>query len=81
MTDKFPEAFNRFKEDVNVRNIKTWKQLQLAFGSWAGKKWVPTGKQLDGLAIQARKLGIKRKDTAQEKNTLREYSKLQEKQE
>lgn len=58
MTDKFPEAFARFTHVVSVRNIKTWKQLQLAFGSWAGKKWRPTRKQLDGLAIQARKLGI-----------------------
>jgi hypothetical protein len=58
MTDKFPEAFHRFTDVVSVRNIKTWKQLQLAFGSWGGKKWIPTSKQLDGLAIQARKLGI-----------------------
>jgi hypothetical protein len=58
MTDKFPEAFERFTETVSIKKIKTWKQLQLTFGSWAGSKWVPTSKQLDALAIQARKLGI-----------------------
>ncbi len=58
MTDKFPEAFNRFKEDVNFKKIRDWKQLELAFGSWAGKKWIPTGRQLDGLTNEARKLGI-----------------------
>lgn len=58
MTDKFPEAFERFTDNVSIRNIKTWKQLELAFGHWAGRKWVPTSKQLHGLAIQARKLGI-----------------------
>lgn len=56
--DKFPEAFERFERDVNVDKIETWKQLKLTFGSWAGDKWVPTGKQLEALAVQARKLGI-----------------------
>jgi|WetSurMetagenome_2_1015567.scaffolds.fasta_scaffold633200_1 hypothetical protein len=58
MTDKFPEAFHRFTKVVSVRNIKSWKQLQLAFSSWSPKKWIPTSKQLDALAVQARKLGI-----------------------
>jgi hypothetical protein len=56
--DKFPEAFDRFCEDVNVDRIETWKQLVSFFGSWAGRKWVPTGRQLDALAKEARKLGI-----------------------
>lgn len=56
--DKFPEAFSRFKEKVNVKKIKSFEQLQLAFGSWAGKKWVPTHRQLDALAVEARKRHI-----------------------
>jgi hypothetical protein len=56
--DKFPEAFRRFKEKVDVDNIESWKQLQLAFGSWAGGKWRPTWKQTDALYIQAKRLGI-----------------------
>lgn len=58
MPDKFPEAFERFTDVILVNKIKTWNQLQLVFGSWAGSKWVPTSKQLNALATQARKLGI-----------------------
>jgi hypothetical protein len=62
MTDKFPEAFHRFTHVVSVRKIKSWKQLQLAFGSWAGKKWRGTSRQIDALAIQARRLGLETTD-------------------
>ncbi len=57
-TDKFPEAFRRFKQDVPTRQIKTFRQLTLAFGSWAGEKWRGTSRQMDALAVQARRLGI-----------------------
>lgn len=73
MTDKFPEAFNRFCKVVNVKKIKDWKQLRLAFGSWAGRKWLPTGKQLDGLAIQARRLGIPTKHLTREEQINRVF--------
>jgi hypothetical protein len=58
MPDKFPEAFSRFQQDVPTRQIETFNQLTLAFASWAGQKWRDTSRQLDALAIQARKLGI-----------------------
>jgi hypothetical protein len=57
-TDKFPEAFRRFKQRVNVNNIQTFRQLTLAFGSWSGERWRGTSRQMDALAVQARKLGI-----------------------
>jgi len=56
--DKFPEAFDRFKHKVNVNNIQTFRQLTLAFGSWAGEKWRGTSRQMDALAVQANRLGI-----------------------
>jgi hypothetical protein len=56
--DKFPEAFKRFKEDVNVNRINTFKQLTLAFSSWSPKKWRGTSRQMDALAVQANRLGI-----------------------
>ena len=56
--DKFPEAFKRFEEKVNTNNIESWKQLKLAFGSWAGRRQAPTWRQLGALEKQARKLGI-----------------------
>ena len=60
--DKFPEAFKRFKQDVNVNRIKTFKQLTLAFGSWGGKKWRGTFRQMDALANEARKRRIPLED-------------------
>ena len=58
MPDRFPEAFKRFEEVVPVRRIKSFEQLKLAFGAWAGEKWIPTNRQLEALAVQARKHGI-----------------------
>jgi hypothetical protein len=57
-TDKFPEAFKRFERKVNVEKIETFRQLTLAFGSWAGEKWRGTSRQMDALAVQARRVGI-----------------------
>jgi hypothetical protein len=56
--DKFPEAFERFEEVVNVRRIKSFRQLKLAFAEWAGEKWIPTSRQLQALAEEARKFGL-----------------------
>jgi hypothetical protein len=59
MPDKFPEAFDRFTRVVSIKNIKTWEQMQLAFDSWADpRKWIPTARQRDALATEARKRGI-----------------------
>jgi hypothetical protein len=58
MTDKFPEAFERFSKDVLVKDITSWRQMEIAFSHWAGRKWVPTRKQSNALAKEARKLGI-----------------------
>jgi hypothetical protein len=56
--DRFPEAFRRFEEVVDVRRIESFRQLRLAFASWAGWKWNDTYLQNRALAIEARKLGI-----------------------
>jgi hypothetical protein len=57
-SEKFPEAFRRFEERVNTDKIETFRQLTLAFGSWAGQKWVPTWRQTNALAVEAERLGI-----------------------
>jgi hypothetical protein len=62
MPDRFPEAFRRFEQQVNTRNIETFRQLTLAFERWAGRNWIPTYKQLDALAREARKRGIPTED-------------------
>ena len=56
--DRFPEAFSRFEEVVDVRRIQSFRQLRLAFASWAGWKWHDTYLQTRALAVEAQKLGI-----------------------
>ena len=58
MTDRFPEAFRRFEDDVDVRDFESFRQLEIAFGYWAGRRWRPTYKQKCALAREARRLGI-----------------------
>ena len=70
-TDKFPEAFRRFKQDVPTRQIKTFRQLTLAFGSWAGEKWRGTNRQMDALAVQAKRLGIPLEDCRMKRQQVR----------
>lgn len=81
MTDKFPEALDRFTDDVSIKNIQNWEQLKLAFGHWAGRKWLPTHRQLDGLAIEARKLGLETRHLTREQEIQRIFWKatMQEK--
>jgi hypothetical protein len=56
--DRFPEAFSRFEEVVDVRRIQSFRQLRMAFASWAGWKWHDTYMQNRALANEAHKLGI-----------------------
>jgi hypothetical protein len=56
--DKFPEAFRRFKRDVNIDNVDSWKQLKSEFEEWAGSRWKDTSAQLSALGVEARKEGI-----------------------
>jgi hypothetical protein len=56
--DKFPEAFSRFEEVVDVNRIDSFRHLRYAFASWAGRKWHDTYMQNRALAVEARKLGI-----------------------
>jgi len=56
--DKFPEAFRRFEEVVDVDRIESFTQLELAFALWAGQKWHGTYLQREALAREARQRGI-----------------------
>lgn len=56
--DKFPEAFERFEEDVDVREIRSFRQLRLAFSFWAGYKWKETPRQIKALRVEARRVGV-----------------------
>ncbi|GEM_PF-1916759 len=56
--DRFPEAFRRFEEVVDVDRIKSFIQLKLTYASWAGRKWLNTYRQNEALKVEARRLGI-----------------------
>lgn len=56
--DKFPEAFRRFEEVVDVDRIQSFRHLRSAFASWAGQKWHGTNTQMNALAVEARRIGI-----------------------
>ena len=56
--DKFPEAFRRFEQVVDVDRIESFTQLELAFALWAGRNWIGTYLQREALAREARKRGI-----------------------
>jgi hypothetical protein len=60
MTDKFPEAFERFEESVDLDDIQTLPELISQFKEWGGKRATMTRKQTRALAISGEdKLGIK----------------------
>jgi hypothetical protein len=56
--DRFPEAFRRFEEVVDVSKIKSFQQLKLAFATWAGRKWKETPKQVEALKVEAVRLRL-----------------------
>jgi hypothetical protein len=56
--DRFPEAFRRFEEVVDIDRIQSFRQLKLAFASWAGWHWHGTYLQNKALAVEANRLGI-----------------------
>jgi hypothetical protein len=56
--DKFPEAFSRFEEVVNIDEMGNIYQLQSAFSQWAGHRWKGSSKQKYALAREAEKHDI-----------------------
>jgi hypothetical protein len=58
MMDRFPEAFERFEEVVDVDAIRSFRELREEFAWWAGEKWFDTSRQLHALSIEAQKLGL-----------------------
>jgi hypothetical protein len=61
--DKFPEAFRRFKSQVDIRGLNRkpdgFKQLEIMVKQWSPSKWHPTRKQLNALAREADKEGFR----------------------
>jgi hypothetical protein len=75
MPDRFPEAFRRFEEDVDVIRFESFRQLELAFGRWAGQKWIPTYRQMDAfLRYEAGRIGALREGFRRRNTTYFPYS-------
>jgi hypothetical protein len=58
MMDRFPEAFERFEEVVDVDSIASFGELREEFAWWAGEKWFNTSRQLHALSTEAERLGL-----------------------
>ncbi len=56
--DKFPEAFRRFENDVDVGRFRSYNELTLSFRWWAGEKWRGTPRQWEALNAEAENLGF-----------------------
>ena len=56
--DRFPEAFERFERVVDLRSIRSVRELKYAFSHWAGRRWVDSYAQNRALQIEAEKRGF-----------------------
>jgi hypothetical protein len=57
--DRFPEAFERFEQVVDIYSFRSYRELAYAFSHWAGGRWV--GSYLQDLALrrEAEKRGFR----------------------
>jgi hypothetical protein len=54
----FRKAFNQFETDVDISNIRSFRPLEMAISSWAGRHYKGTPKQRSALAYEAEQRGI-----------------------
>ena len=59
MVDRFPEAFARFEQVVDIRRFRSYRELAYAFSHWSGKRWVDSHNQNLALKREAEKRGFK----------------------
>ena len=71
--DKFPQAFSRFAEDVDTRNLRSFQQLFFSFQIWGGKNAPLTWKQTRALKIEASKRGIGNTSIERDKRNRRHF--------
>ena len=64
--DKFPEAFRRFEDHVDVGRFESYHQLTLAFRWWAGERWVGSSRQWEALNAESENLGFNVPDYVRE---------------
>lgn len=60
--DRFPEAFSRYEEKVEVSDKWTFQKLLTSFREWGKDKWKDSRPQKRALAVEAEVRGIKPKE-------------------
>src|SRR3990172_7482626 len=58
--DRFPEAFDRFENDIDIYDLESASELISSFAHWAGFRYIGTQKQLNAIRKESekRKLGF-----------------------
>jgi len=59
MVDRFPEAFQRFEQVVDIDRFKSFRELAYAFVHWASRRWVDSYAQNVALRREAEKRGFR----------------------
>ena len=58
-SERFQEAFERFEQVVPIEQFRSYRELLYSFERWAGRKWIPTDRQLSALAYEAEIRGFR----------------------
>jgi len=58
MPDRFPEAFDRFEDDVYTSDFRSFQELLSSFAWWSGKRWRGSRAQINALKNEGEKLGF-----------------------
>ena len=74
--DKFPEAFRRFENDVDISRFESYHQFTIAFRWWGGQGWKGTVKQWRALNREAENLGFNVPDVYRESMRGKRYSEV-----
>ena len=59
MMDRFPEAFERFEQVVEIDRFESYRELASAFRHWASRRWVDSYRQNLALRREAEKRGFR----------------------
>jgi len=58
-SERFQEAFRRFESVVDIDSFDSYRELVYGFERWAGRRWIPTERQLSALAYEAEIRGFR----------------------
>jgi hypothetical protein len=62
MVDRFPEAFERFEQVVDIYSFESYRELAYSFIHWASGRWVDSCLQNLALKREVEKRGFRVRD-------------------